>query len=97
MIKIKHNKTYSTRYLHMQKFARGMQVGATVKQGQIIGYVGSTGLATGPHVHFEFLKNGHAVDHTKLSFPPPDPLPRSELPKFFELRDQYMKILNGGS
>ena len=97
MIKIKHNETYSTRYLHMQKFASGIRAGTTVKQGQIIGYVGSTGLATGPHVHFEFLKNGHAVDHTKLSFPPPDPLPESELPKFFELRDQYMKILNGGS
>jgi len=52
MVKIKHNKTYTTRYLHMQKFAAGIHPGATVKQGQIIGYVGATGLATGPHVHF---------------------------------------------
>ncbi len=95
MVKIKHDKHYTTRYLHMQGFAKGIRPGTTVKQGQLIGYVGSTGLATGPHVHFEFLKDGKAVDHTKLQFPPPDPLPEKELPEFFKLRDQYLRELNG--
>ncbi len=92
-VKIKHDKHYTTRYLHMQGFAKGIHPGATVSQGQIIGYVGATGLATGPHVHFEFLKDGKHVDHTKLQFPPPEPLPESELPNFFKVRDQYLKMM----
>ncbi len=94
MVKIKHDKHYTTRYLHMQRFAQGIHSGVAVKQGQLIGYVGSTGLATGPHVHFEFLKDGKAVDHTKLQFPPPDPLPEEELPEFFKLRDKYLEALH---
>jgi len=61
-IKIKHNNTYTTQYLHMSRFAKGMRKGVKVKQGEVIGYVGSTGLATGPHVCYRFWKNGQQVD-----------------------------------
>ncbi len=92
-VKIKHNDTYATQYLHMQRFAKGIRVGAHVKQGQVIGYVGATGLATGPHVCFRFWKNGRQVDHRRLTFPPPEPLPQKELPAFFKVRDVYVKML----
>lgn len=92
-VKIKHDDTYQTQYLHMQKFADGIRSGAHVKQGQIIGYVGSTGLATGPHVCFRFWKDGKQVNHLNLKFPPSLPLPASELPVFGELRDQYLQQL----
>ena len=65
----------------MQKFAKGISPGAHVKQGQVIGYVGSTGLATGPHVCFRFWKNGKQVNHLKIKFPPAKPLPEEEMPK----------------
>lgn len=61
-VKIKHNGTYSTQYLHMSRFAKGIRKGTKVKQGEVIGYVGSTGLATGPHVCYRFWKNGTQVD-----------------------------------
>lgn len=93
-IKIKHDKVYSTQYLHMQKFAKGVNRGSHVKQGQVIGYVGSTGLATGPHVCFRFWKNGKQVNHLSLTFPPPDPLPANEIDSFMIIRDQYLKALN---
>lgn len=92
-VKIKHDDTYSTQYLHMQKFAATTRVGAQVKQGQVIGYVGSTGLATGPHVCFRFWKNGKQVNHLRMSFPPPAPLPKENLEEFFTVRDQYLKLL----
>ena len=95
-VKIRHNKTYETQYLHMQKFAKGITPGVHVKQGQVIGYVGSTGLATGPHVCFRFWKNGKQVNHLRLTFPPPKPLPQEDLPAFFEVRDQYVSILENG-
>jgi murein DD-endopeptidase MepM/ murein hydrolase activator NlpD len=94
-VKIRHDKTYETQYLHMQKFASGIAVGTHVKQGQVIGYVGSTGLATGPHVCFRFWKNGQQVNHLKLNFPPPEPLPEEVLPAFYEVRDDYMEAING--
>jgi len=89
-VKIKHDDTHQTQYLHMQKFAKGISPGVHVKQGEVIGYVGSTGLATGPHVCFRFWKNGRQVNHLKIKFPPAEPLPEEELPQFFELRDQYV-------
>jgi murein DD-endopeptidase MepM/ murein hydrolase activator NlpD len=93
-VKIKHNETYSTQYLHMQKFAQGIRPGVHVKQGQTIGYVGSTGLATGPHVCFRFWKNGKQVNHLNLSFPPPEPLPSEVMPEFEKVRDGYLEQLN---
>lgn len=90
-VKIKHDATYQTQYLHMQKFASGIRTGVHVQQGDVIGYVGSTGLATGPHVCFRFWMNGKQVDHLSIKMPPANPLPESELPTFKALRDEYMK------
>ena len=68
-IKIKHNSTYETIYAHMKNFARGIKEGVRVKQGQIIGYVGSTGKSTGPHLHYEVVVNGKKVNSQKLKLP----------------------------
>ena len=68
-IKIKHNSTYSTIYAHLSKFASGIKYKTKVKQGQIIGYVGSTGLSTGPHLHYEVIVNGKKVNSQKLNLP----------------------------
>ena len=68
-VKIKHNSTYETIYAHMKSFARGIKEGKRVKQGQIIGYVGSTGLSTGPHLHYEVIVNGQKVNSQKLKLP----------------------------
>ena len=68
-VKIKHNSTYQTVYAHMSKFGRGIKKGARVKQGQIIGYVGSTGLSTGPHLHYEVIENGRKINSQKLKLP----------------------------
>ena len=68
-VKIKHNYTYETIYAHMKAFAKGIKEGKKVKQGQIIGYVGSTGLSTGPHLHYEVLINGKKVNSQKLKLP----------------------------
>jgi len=73
-VKIKHNGTYSTQYLHMSKIGKGMSKGARVRQGQVIGYVGSTGLATGPHLCFRFWKHGKQVDWLKEKIPPSEPI-----------------------
>lgn len=96
-VKIRHNDTYQTQYLHMQAFADGIRKGVQVRQGQVIGYVGSTGLATGPHVCFRFWKNGKQVNHLRLNFPAEDPLPEDELPAYFELRDRYLAQLEAVS
>ena len=81
-IKIKHNSTYETIYAHMKNFAKGMKVGKKVKQGQIIGYVGSTGMSTGPHLHYEVLINGKKVNSQKLKLPSGKVLKENEREKF---------------
>ena len=68
-VKIRHNSTYSTVYAHMSKFARAIKKGVRVNQGQIIGYVGSTGMSTGPHLHYEVIKNGKKINSQKLKLP----------------------------
>ena len=68
-VKIKHNSTYQTVYAHMSKFAKGIKKGTRVKQGQVIGYVGSTGLSTGPHLHYEVIENGKKINSQKLKLP----------------------------
>ncbi|MEX2567994.1 MAG: peptidoglycan DD-metalloendopeptidase family protein, partial [Cyclobacteriaceae bacterium] len=73
-VKIKHNGTYTTQYLHMSKIGKGIRRGTRVKQGQVIGYVGSTGLATGPHLCFRFWKHGKQVDWLREDIPPAEPI-----------------------
>ena len=83
-VKIKHNSTYETIYAHMKAFAKGIKEGRKVKQGQIIGYVGSTGLSTGPHLHYEVVVNGKKVNSQKLKLPSGKTL-KGEERKQFEL------------
>ncbi len=81
-VKIRHNNTYTSQYLHMSGFAKKTRVGAKVQQGDVIGYVGATGLATGPHVCFRLWKNGRQVNHLREKFSPAAPLPQYQMPLF---------------
>jgi murein DD-endopeptidase MepM/ murein hydrolase activator NlpD len=85
MVKIKHNSVYTTVYMHLSKYANGVRQGIYVKQGDVIGYVGSTGLSTGPHLDFRFYKNGSPVDPLKVEAPPVDPV-KSENLRDFDLK-----------
>ncbi|PWH85717.1 peptidoglycan DD-metalloendopeptidase family protein [Brumimicrobium oceani] len=83
-VKIRHNKTYDTQYLHMSKIAKGIKSGVRVKQGDVIGYVGSTGAATGPHVCYRFWKNGKQINHRSEKFPKSEPMKEEVKPEYFE-------------
>jgi len=91
-VKIRHNQTYETQYLHMSK--RGVKKGDQVKQGDVIGYVGSTGLATGPHVCFRFWKNGEQINHLKADLPISEPLSEEMKEDFKETRLDLRKRLD---
>lgn len=82
-IKIKHNSVYTTGYMHLSRFAKGLSVGGLVKQGQVIGYVGSTGLATGPHLDFRVWKNGKPTNPLQLESPSVAPLTPEVLPTYY--------------
>ncbi|MEI6274930.1 MAG: peptidoglycan DD-metalloendopeptidase family protein [Prolixibacteraceae bacterium] len=92
-IKIKHNSVYTTTYMHLSKFAPGVQPGSRVKQGDMIGFVGSTGLATGPHLDFRVFMNGSPVDPLNVKSPPADPVTDKNRPAFLTVRDKLMKEL----
>jgi len=89
-IKIQHNKEISTVYCHLSRFASGVRAGASVSQGQVIGYVGATGLATGPHLDFRYLKNGQYVNFLSIKAPQDEPLSSAELR---DLRQQTPEIV----
>ena len=91
-VKIKHNSTYQTVYAHMSKFGRGIKKGVRVKQGQIIGYVGSTGLSTGPHLHYEVIENGRKINSQKLKLPSGKIL-KGNLRKNFEVNKIKIDVL----
>ena len=91
-VKIKHNRVYQTVYAHMSKFGRGIKKGARVKQGQIIGYVGSTGLSTGPHLHYEVIENGKKINSQKLRLPSGKIL-KGEQRKVFEVEKIKIDVL----
>ena len=95
-VKVKHNNIYSTQYLHMSKFAKGIKPGKNVRQGDIIGYVGSTGLATGPHVCYRFWRNGKQVDPYKQNdLPDGEPILAQHLSAYNYVKEKYLKILDG--
>ena len=91
-VKIKHNSVYQTVYAHMSKFGRGIKKGVRVKQGQIIGYVGSTGMSTGPHLHYEVIENGKKINSQKLKLPSGKIL-KGEDRKKFELSKIKIDVL----
>lgn len=88
-IKIKHNSVYTTVYMHLKGFARGLHKGDHVSQSQLIGYVGATGLATGPHLDFRVYKNGHPVDPLKIEAPPVEPVKEENRARY----NEYIKPL----
>ena len=91
-VKIKHNSTYSTVYAHLSKFGRGVKKGVRVKQGSIIGYVGSTGMSTGPHLHYEVIKNGKKINSQTLKLPSGKTLKGDER-KQFEITKLNINVL----
>ncbi len=93
-VKVKHNSTYTTQYLHMSRIAKGMKPGVRVRQGQVIGYVGSTGLATGPHLCYRFWKNGRQVDALRVELPPSKPVKEELMEPFELLRDELTRRLD---
>ncbi|MFM1875340.1 MAG: hypothetical protein RL266_1077 [Bacteroidota bacterium] len=92
-VKMKHNSVYETQYLHMSKIASGIRPGVRVSQGDVIGYVGSTGLATGPHVCFRFWKNGKQVDHRREELPASNPISPASAEEFLKVRSRYDSLL----
>ncbi len=93
-IRIRHNSVYETGYLHMSRFADGMRPGTQVKQGQIIGYVGATGLATGPHLCFRFWQHGRPVDPHRIELPPADPIQDEHRTAFSARKEQLLERLD---
>ena len=87
-IRIRHNSEFSTAYAHMHRYAKGLGTGSRVKQGQVIGYVGTTGRSTGPHLHYEIHKNGQAVNPMKVRFPSSETLKGERLQAFEDARDK---------
>ena len=90
-VKIRHNGSFETLYAHMSRFAKNVKVGTNVKQGQIIGYAGSTGISTGPHLHYEIIKNGVHVNPMTVKLPAISNLGKADKQKFLE----YREILDG--
>jgi murein DD-endopeptidase MepM/ murein hydrolase activator NlpD len=93
-ISIKHNGTYSTTYMHLKGYAKGIKVGDHVKQGELLGYVGSSGLATGPHLDFRFYRNGKPVDPLKVESPPSLPIDTINRTSFDSLVGSYLLMLS---
>jgi len=94
IIRIVHNSVYSTTYLHLSRFGPGIAPGIYVKQGDIIGYVGSSGLSTGPHLDFRFYKNGSAVDPLRVEAPPVEPVSEENKAKFEKSKTVVISLLN---
>lgn len=93
-VKIRHNSTYTTAYLHLSKYAKGLSVGQHVRQGEVIGYVGSTGSSTGPHLDFRVWKNGTPIDPLKMVSPPAEPIPAQYRDTFSQVVTCYRALLN---
>ncbi len=92
-LKVRHNSVYTTVYMHFWRFAKGMNTGVRVKQGQTIGYVGASGLATGPHLDFRVFKNGRAINPLHVKAPPVSPVKKENMPAFEQEVKKYMEQL----
>lgn len=93
MVRIQHNSVYATAYLHLSRFAPGISPGAFVKQGDIIGFVGTSGLSTGPHLDFRFYQNGSPVDPLKVDAPPVEPVSEDNMAKFEKIKTVVLSLL----
>jgi murein DD-endopeptidase MepM/ murein hydrolase activator NlpD len=93
-VRLRHTNGYETAYGHMSAFARGIKAGVRVRQGQLIGYVGSTGLSTGPHVHYEIVVNGRFVDPMRIKLPRGRVLDGTVLGNFERERDRVEGMMN---
>jgi murein DD-endopeptidase MepM/ murein hydrolase activator NlpD len=93
MVKIQHNSVYATAYMHLSRFGEGIKSGVYVKQGDIIGYVGSSGLSTGPHLDFRFYQNGSPVDPLKVDAPPVEPVSGENMVKFEKNKAVILSLL----
>jgi len=91
---IQHGEQFTTKYLHLSKFGRGIKSGSRVKQGQTIGYVGSTGWASGPHLHYEFLVNGVHQNPRTVQLPDAEPIPAQERLRFTERAEPLLTLLD---
>jgi hypothetical protein len=94
-IKIKHAGNLETGYLHLKGFAKGIKKGTHVSQGQLIGYVGSTGSSTGPHLDYRIKKNGTPIDPLKMPQEPAEPIAEAHKARFEAIRDRVIAELNG--
>ena len=88
-VRIRHNSVYSTAYLHLSRYAKGLKAGQRVRQGEVIGYVGSTGRSTGPHLDFRVWKNGTPINPLKMESPPAEPIKEENLEAFRQVHGQY--------
>ena len=93
MVKIQHNSVYATAYLHLSRFEKGISPGLFVKQGDIIGYVGSSGLSSGPHLDFRFYQNGYPVDPLKVEAPPVEPVSEANNARFEQIKSVVLSLL----
>ena len=93
VVEIRHTGAYRTRYAHLSRFARGIRSGVRVEQDQVIGYVGSSGLATGSHVHYEFLVHGQQRNPARVDLPPGDPVPEAHRAEYRAVRDRRLALL----
>ena len=94
-IKIRHNDTYTTSYMHLSRYAKGLHVGQTVKQKEVIGYVGSTGLSTGPHLDFRVYEHGKPINPLTIKSQPKKPISEANRDSFAVVRDSLIYMLNG--
>ncbi len=93
IVRIRHNSVYETAYMHLSRFGKGIRPGVYVKQGDIIGYVGMSGLATGPHLDFRFYLNGSPVDPLKVKAPPVEPISEENIPEFEKVKTTIISLL----
>jgi murein DD-endopeptidase MepM/ murein hydrolase activator NlpD len=93
MVRITHNSVYSTAYLHLSRYGPGIAPGVYVKQGQVIGYVGSSGLSTGPHLDFRFYRNGSPIDPLRVEAPPVNPVAPDAMEEFSKVAEGYINLL----